>query len=374
MGQQVGQIPPAVFSRQASHRVRTDDSRRYGSTMLGEAPRYLTPTHHFSHVFHCYPTEAVMEASSNLILGCVRQLEYEQLRPFFGSLAAAKYEGQVCIFADDVSRSTLDSLDRLGIQLETYDSWKIKLPFGSRQIYAYRLIHPILRLSRTISFTVFGPEPYLTDDRAAKYASRMLPEHQARYPLYMRYLREREGEFRRIMISDIRDVVIQRDPFGFDTSAGVSVVTESPRKTIGECPWNAKWIKSMFGREVLDELSSFRIVCSGVTFASYDGIMEYLQRMTEYLTSPLLARNVGRFGLNQAVHNYLIWKKKLEDVQVFEHGAGPVLHMSWIDRNAVKQDSEGNVLNDDGAIVNVAHQYDRHPKVAENVQTRYAGF
>ena len=202
----------------------------------------------------------------------------------------------------------------------------------------------------------------------------MLPEHQARYPLYLRYLREREGQFRRIMLSDIRDVVIQRDPFDFETSGGVSVVMESPPTTIGQCAYNRKWIKSMFGRAVLDELGSFRIVCSGVTFGSYDGIMAYLQRMTEYLCSPLLARNVAMFGLDQAVHNYLIWKKKLEDVQVFEHGAGPVLHMSQLEKNAIKQDSGGNVLNDDGAIVNVAHQYDRHPKVAEHVQTRYAGF
>ena len=84
---------------------------------------------------------------------------------------------------DDVSEQTLDSLGRLGIDTETYDSWRIRLPFGSRQIYAYRLIHPIVRLARSISFTVFGPEPYLADHRAAQYASRMLPEHQARYPL-----------------------------------------------------------------------------------------------------------------------------------------------------------------------------------------------
>jgi hypothetical protein len=165
------------------------------------------------------------------------------------------------------------------------------------------------------------------------------------------------------MLTDVRDVLMQRDPFAFPFPNALCCALENPRITIGQCPWNSGWVKSLFGRRVLEQMVDERITCSGVMFGPRSAIVEYLELMTEFLASPLKARNVGSGGLDQGVLNYLIWTRALEGIHLFEHGEGPVLHMAWMPGGEVRRNQSGQVLSRDGEPIHVLHQYDRHPEI-----------
>lgn len=307
----------------------------------------------------------------DLVLGCVRSLDFKDLAPFYLSLAESGYKGKVCVFADDLSESTLGSLADTGVDVHRFASWQLKFPGRQKKVYAYRLLHPLVRLKRKIEFTIVGAERAAEPDRLARYAARMLPVNQSRYPLYLQYMLAHEGEFDRVMLADIRDVVLQRDPFDFEMGDTMVAAMESPKMKIGKCPWNGPWMRSLFGQSVFDELADNRIICSGVSFGRHDAMIEYLRLMTEYLATPLHARNRGVGGLDQAVHNYLIWKGILRDPQIFEYGVGPILHMGWMQGAEITKNDAGEVLNADGEVVSVVHQYDRHDAVTREMHAKF---
>ena len=307
----------------------------------------------------------------DLVLGSVRSLDIDDLAPFYVSLAKSGYRGKVVVFADDLSEQTFNALAGGGIEVHRFKSWQIKFPFRNRKVYTYRLIHPLVRLKRSIEFTVVSPERTTNPDRLAHYAARMLPVNQSRYPLYLRYLLEHEGQIDRVMLADIRDAVMQRDPFDFDIGDTMVSALESPRMTIGKCPYNGPWMRSLFGQRVFEEMSDKQIVCSGVSFGRYDAMIEYLRLMTEYLATPRHARNRGVGGLDQAVHNYLIQKKILPDPQIFEYGTGPIIHMGWMQNHEIESNDAGEIVHSDGTVVNIVHQYDRHKDITARMHDRF---
>lgn len=307
----------------------------------------------------------------DVVLGSVRSLDIDDLAPFYVSLAKSGYQGKVVVFADDLTERTMNALTGGGIEVHRFKSWQLKFPLRDRKVYAYRLIHPLVRLKRSIEFTVVSPERAGDPDRLANYAARMLPVNQSRYPLYLRYLLEHEGQIDRIMLADIRDAVMQRDPFDFDMGDTMIGAFESPKMTIGKCPWNGPWMRSLFGKRVFDEMADNQIVCSGVSLGRYEAMIDYLRLMTDYLATPRHARNRGVGGLDQAVHNYLIWKKILPDPQIYDHGTGPIVHMGWMKAHEIESNEAGEVVHPDGAVVNIVHQYDRHKDLVTRMHDRY---
>lgn len=88
-----------------------------------------------------------------------------------------------------------------------------------------------------------------------------------RFFLYEAWLIAHDGQYRRILHSDVRDVVFQRDPFSEPWSAGIHAFLENPRLTIGNEPYNAAWIEACFGRSVLEKCADKPIACCGVILA-----------------------------------------------------------------------------------------------------------
>jgi hypothetical protein len=190
----------------------------------------------------------------------------------------------------------------------------------------------------------------------AKVAAKMLNVYCVRYPLYYLYLAGKEERYENVMLTDVRDVIFQRNPFDFPNKGELCVFLEDERERLVDCRFNTLLINHGYGETVLKEIGENLISCSGVTIGGYAAIMRYLELMVDQMI-----RMKGHpIGMDQGVHNFLLYKEKLTGARVFANDSGPVFTMGKTVDLPTKFNQEGMVLNKAGEIANVLHQYDRH--------------
>ena len=107
------------------------------------------------------------------------------------------------------------------------------------------------------------------------------------------------------------------------------------------------------------------VVCTGTTIAV---IREHLARVTQ-----ILLEKRERKTIDQALHNFLVYKHPPAKLHRFENFAGPVLTLDAVDPAQLKFNRHGHILNADGGVINTLHQYDRHPALAQKLLSTLAG-
>lgn len=302
----------------------------------------------------------------NLVLGLVKGYSFEQLRPFVASLRDTGYTGDVCLFYSDLEDETVRSLREYGVELVPFEMSRINLLV--KRPYPYALMNRVLKsplnflypmnqlYARLVNFLASRQEgdPYVAK---ARLAAKILNVYCVRFPLYYVHLAQNRGRYANVMITDVRDVIFQRDPFDFEIGEeDLCCFLEDARTLIKDCAFNTKWLEWGFGPGAVSEVGDNITSCSGVTIGSYRAMMHYLQVMLDQM---LLLKSHPN-GMDQGVHNYVLYKRLLEGVRLFANGAGPVLTMGKTTDLETRFDEEGRVLNDDGTVAHVLHQYDRH--------------
>lgn len=274
---------------------------------------------------------------SNLILGTVKNYNYDQISPFLDSLAAVNYTGEIVLFVSGISRRTASRLLERGIKLIYFTDY---YPFLSGY-----------------------DEVLLELGLPAKY-DLPLSLCTTRFVLYYLYLNRLSGKYNRIMLTDVRDVIFQKDPFAFADNNQLSVFLEDDKHRIVDCPHNSKWIKQSFGEETYEQIKNKNISCNGIVISPIEPLLDYLKKMID------LIFRVGPPGIvGQGFHNYLIHAGKLPGVNIFSNESGPVLTLGLM--SDYRQNETGELLNQSG-IPNIVHQYDRHPKLARRYYSRVA--
>jgi hypothetical protein len=301
----------------------------------------------------------------NLVMGLVKGYSFEQLRPFVASLRETGYDGDVCLFYADTDERTLAALREYGVELVPFKYEPLNL--GFKRVYPYAIMNRLLKLPLDFvrpANEIFADLVGLAasarggDRNVARYriAARFLNVYCIRFPLYYVHLAQNAGRYANVLISDVRDVIFQRDPFDFDLGDEVCVFLEDDRDRIRDCRFNTNWLKLGFGDGAVEEVGDNLVSCSGVTLGSYRAMMHYLEVMNEHLLRLKSHPN----GMDQGVHNYVLYKERLKGVRVFANGRGPVLTMGKTTDRPTRFDERGRVLNDDGTVPGVLHQYDRH--------------
>jgi hypothetical protein len=238
----------------------------------------------------------------NLILGSSAGLSERDLEPFLKTLFETDYSGDVVFFMAEGDHETIRRLESR-IQIETFSP----------------------RLLQTMSI------------------------HGLRYLLYQGFLKKNRDRYEKVMLTDVRDVIFQKDPFDFEMK-GLSLFLEEI--SIGACPFNSHWIEVKFGAEEKARLSPYPVSCSGITMGSVSDVLDYLTQMKKHLVPSL-----PLIGYDQGVHNYLLHHGMLGSPIQYSNGKGPVMTMQYMKSWNV---AEGKILNEDGSIVPVLHQYDRY--------------
>ncbi len=290
--------------------------------------------------------------NGSIIMGIVRSLEYDDLKPFLATLHSTGYAGGVTFFCDDISSNTRTIFSSMGIYLRDFKEVRVTIPFLGKKVNAYRLLSPIQK----INFYVLSKEAQNT------FASKAFHIHQSRHFLYTAFL-EKESTFSKVMLSDTRDVVFQRDPFDFVINDDLCCFLEDPKTTIAGEKHNAGWIRRAFGEDILNHIGNNTISCAGITMGSASAILEYTSEMCRILLTPKVRAIAGITGLDQGIHNYSIRMNLFGDrLHLYENMRGPVMTMGLMNKDSLRQHPDhGLLLNEDGTICHTIHQYDRHP-------------
>jgi hypothetical protein len=195
--------------------------------------------------------------------------------------------------------------------------------------------------------------------------------HARRYAIYLDYMRPRMARYDQLMISDVRDVVFQRNPFDGIAGPQCHFYLESAVRTIGQDPTNSRWVRGCFTAAEVAALADRRISCSGITIGGTTAVVAYLERMAARVAAmPMrIYREIGH-GYDQAIHNFLVHLDPAIDGILVENN-GHIATMALEPRALYSLDGEAGIHAADGRLFPICHQYDRFPDILKAVERRY---
>lgn len=290
---------------------------------------------------------SVLTKDKRVIVGAVRRLTKRQLYPFVESLKASGYSGDCVFFCTSTSHEAYRYLEEHAIRL---------VPFS----------YPAIR----------NHQPLLYGWSIWRSLLEWLPNREQKLKLarlvwdlfFLRFLFARDfltahSEYSQIMLTDVRDVVFQRDPFAWmENRKGVFCFEEMQGRTIGECKSNSRMVREVFGEEGWNKLQGFQISCAGVTFGTRTELLKYLERFLDLALGALSLRPCS--GSDQGIHNRIAHLENLRDLTLLNN-EGPVFTMGCVPEECIRVNAIGEVVTKQGDVYSVLHQYDRFPGLAK---------
>ena len=180
-------------------------------------------------------------------------------------------------------------------------------------------------------------------------------DQASRYFAYLDFLARNSERYANVMISDLRDVVFQSDPFERPLPADIVFALE--RRRIGDELTNRNWIAAAYDDAVADNLRDFQVSCSGTTFGTAAGMLRYLVAMTTELAS-LAGRDVLQIrGIDQGIHNYVVRMRPLRQAW-FDPTDSIVATLQFVPDTSIETTPRGILV--DGRLTPVLHQWDRN--------------
>ena len=176
-------------------------------------------------------------------------------------------------------------------------------------------------------------------------------------------------QYRGFCIStDFRDSFFQVNPvFYLNSLRDVDLILslEDPIFTLGSNSCNANWISHCFNSEVLRQLSSFRVICSGTVIANSKG----MKAVWDIMHRELHKSNLSAECFDQGVLNGAVRLNSIRDISILleERGFGIANTIGGADMATLPRDKEGYILNHDRNRSSIIHQYDRHTLLYEFV-------
>ena len=306
-----------------------------------------------------------MSSERCLVMGAVWSMAAAQVEPFVVSLRRTGFSGRICLVAARLdpaeAAATAALVDELILVDELYPAvaplpvvralnW-IKRTRGTRRHYQ-RMFRLAARLP-----TRAGKTALVTD-----LEFRLQGLQSLRYRHYADRLNRGDG-IDRVLLSDVRDVIFQDDPFKWICSE-LDVFLEDENVTLGAPGFNSMWIRDLYGDAVLRTYEEQTVSCSGVTGGTRSGVARY---------SDALAAELRRFDIplgprDQAAHNWLLRSGRLPDATAHPNQMSGVFTVSVQFPPGLSPESE--VLNSDGSLPAVVHQYDRWPSLYEALLQR----
>jgi hypothetical protein len=286
---------------------------------------------------------------SNLILGIAEDLSWQELRPFVESLRRSRFQGDVRLLVAGVGDETTQALVGAGVEVAQFRRLRLPWPGGALRPYDVRLwrLHAIYpKVVRALAW----PTRDRTRASAGLMAAVSVPV-VGRFLHYYSHLSRCRSRYRNVMLTDVRDVFFQHDPFDFDIGDELVCFLEDERESLGTERRNRNWLRAAFGQSAVDELGDRPISCAGITIGPTPRIFSYLRVMTDWLVR--LPHH--HFGTDQAVHNYIVHKQLVSGTRLVANDEGVVLTLGIVPQGEVAPPLRCHVV----------HQYDRHPAVAE---------
>ena len=267
----------------------------------------------------------------NLIIGVIKNYNFRDVKPFVSTLMKTGYKGEVVFFCNNVSIESQDKLRKHGV---TCINFGISYPYVEKQYSADIGILP-------------------------KSFSKQLHLFSLRQILYYLYLNNCGKKYENIMLTDVRDVIFQKDPFDFIINGNLCCTLESEDWPISKSSFNATEIETVFGVEAYEKIKANLISNCGVTIGPSVLIMKYLEKMIDLILS-----GGGSTITDQGIHNYIMWNGMIPNIKFLKNNEGPVLTLGY--EKIVHRNKDKKIVDNKGNIINIIHQYDRHFNVAKD--------
>jgi hypothetical protein len=188
----------------------------------------------------------------------------------------------------------------------------------------------------------------------------------ARWFSYRHALLERP-ETRKVLLTDVKDVILQSDCFAGVDEEHVCLFEQS--QVFGEAPWDRAWVRQAWGAKALESMKETLPFNAGTILGGYRPMLSFLERVTG-----LLCRYPFR-AVDQAAINYMLHRegdgpdivRRPNIREQIATIAGDVARQSvmlrdgWIVRSA------------DGSVIPLVHMWDRWQDLNEAVLERYGG-
>ena len=264
-------------------------------------------------------------SKKNIVLGVIERLQWDRIKPFFIFYIKADFKNCECvIFHRNVNEETLTKLNTLGI----------------------------------ITYEI--PEKY-----------KGMKINNLRYSLYEEYLVDKLNKYNMALHIDIRDSIFQKDIFEFykneDSFLGIALEEGNM-----DDKYARPWMKHQYGEEMYEELKNKTIICSGTIWGTVDKFYE----LSKYIWAEIKSKSPYDINIHdQTADNYLIYHKKMFNDCIISSDiySGPVMTVAILEGKGKEflLDSENNILNFNGQVAAVIHQYDRFPKLAKIVRKKF---
>lgn len=269
----------------------------------------------------------------NLILGIIDNYKFEQISNFLFSLKSVSGNEHPCLFAGPgMGAATVRRIEKLGVEVIRY---KKDFPFI--------------------------PKPHPDN---FKSLPQKIHIYNFRHFLYYDYLLKNGDKFQHVLLTDVKDVFFQRNPFDFGMKHSLHVAVENTAIPIKDCECTSKWIRRGYGMTVLDEMKEKEVICAGTTLAPTAIMKAYLQRLIREFAA---VKNVFNCA-DQALHNVLIYRNEIGPVVKCYNFKGPILTVGT-ERNYLLN-QQGELINENGDVVPIVHQYDRHEELVRLLQAK----
>ena len=256
----------------------------------------------------------------NLIIGSILNYSWSKVKLFFISLYKAQIKNcDFVIFVGGVSNETIKKIEKCGVT-------------------TYKIPKEVLRLRKTI--TLF------------------------RWKLYKDFLKENKDKYNMIFTADVRDTIFQKDVFQFFNSnkSFLGVFLEDGLMTNKA---NRIWVLQFCNEEEFNKIENETVICAGTIIGTADKFFEFSYELWYTVKN--------RKGVqDQGGTNYLIYIRKLfNDCIIKNDNHGYVLTIGMSNKNNILLDNNDNILNYNGEIAAVVHQYDRKHNIVSKLKTKF---
>ena len=297
----------------------------------------------------------------NLIMAMGSGYTENDLAPFFNSLNQSGFTGDICYITREQDAPALSNFSKA----------------GNLNIHLFHELRPmkkkrVRKIGKFIDSACFC-FPLLENislNFREKYAFKNACAHLRRHFLFRDILQTFAQDYQHVMMTDVRDVVFQRDPFDFDLQPeSIYYFLEAEHTRIQNCEKNAWWITEMFGEETLQRLGANYISCGGTIIGCPKIMLMHFK-----ITSDAIAKNLrccNKAGIDQAPHHLIVWDQLVPNIHVIPNRAGIVLTMQTMKREHWSIRDDGLIVVDGEKIPNTVHQYDRYPDATKAILARY---
>jgi hypothetical protein len=234
-------------------------------------------------------------------------------------------------------------------------SWQKFCSSADLILFTAHLRPTFLERAASMGIHIMDASPYLTIGYHALCA---------RFFMYRDYLAQNGHLYGSVMLTDVRDVIFQSDPFLITRECSVIFAAED--QLIRDEPvWNGKWLRELYGDELLQEIAHNPVSCAGTTLGNSEGIFKYIELMCEQMTTRTFDRAIN---YDQGIHNYIAWK--------IRPNWGKVDLDDRIFSTVIKTRPDDIHISDDRILIHgkapaVVHQWDRQASLRKFIETSH---